>query len=85
MLQLLKSTSISQGTKMKPTKEQFYAYLQVQYSGITNMYHGTRVADLALEFTGEELSQDTITYIIRNYQALKEEYGDIEQETLELE
>jgi hypothetical protein len=63
---------------MKPTKEQFHAYLQVQYSGVTNMFDSEKVAELAVEYTGEILSKETIIYIIVNYQALKDEYGDIE-------
>ena len=60
-----------------PTKEQFHAYLQVQYSGVTNMFDAQRVAsEAALEY-GQVLSKPTILHIMGNYAQLKEEYGDL--------
>ena len=64
---------------VKPTKEQFHAYLTVQYSGLTNMFDGTAVASLAWDYCNEHLTREEIVYIMGNYAALKEEYGDIEQ------
>lgn len=62
----------------KPTKEQFHAYLTVQYSGLTNMFDGTAVTSLAWKYCNEHLTRDEIVYIMQNYAQLKEEYGDIE-------
>lgn len=62
---------------MKPTKEQFHAYLKVQYSGVTNMFDAQRVGqESALEY-GVTLTKPVIAKIMTNYTQLKEQYGDL--------
>lgn len=59
------------------TKEEFHVYLQVQYSGVTNMYDAQRVAsEAALEY-GVTLTSVDIANIMTNYSQLKEKYGDL--------
>ena len=60
---------------MKPTKEQFQAYVDVQMSGITNMFAVNNVIKLASEYYDTELDKDTCVYIMQNYADLKAEYG----------
>ena len=59
----------------KPTKEQFQAYVDVQMSGLTNMWAVDYVIDLAMEYYDVELTKDICLYIMKNYADLKEEYG----------
>ena len=54
----------------KITKEQFEAYVDVQMSGVTNMFDIRTVSDL----TG--LEKDEIMTIMKNYSELKEKYND---------
>ena len=58
----------------KPTKEQFEAYVEVQESGLTNMFDRIAVIHYAREFCDVELSKENILYIFQNYSELKEEY-----------
>lgn len=60
---------------MKPTKEQWNAYVDVQMSGLTNMLHVTQVIDLAERYYQVELDDDVCLYIMKHYNELKEEYG----------
>ncbi len=64
----------------KPTKEQFHAYLGIQYSGLTNMFNKGRVQEYSETYYGVELPVEIILYIMGNYSTLKEEYGDIDHE-----
>ena len=50
------------------TKEKFDAYIKVQESGITNMFDVIKVA----EYSG--LDKDTIMFIMKNYDFLKNLY-----------
>lgn len=59
------------------TKEEFHAYLQVQYSGVTNMYDAQRVASEAALGYGVTLTSVDIANITTNYSQLKEKYGDL--------
>ena len=54
---------------MTITQEQFDAYVEVQESGITNMFNVSVVSD----YSG--LSRQDIMTIISNYDVLKEKYG----------
>jgi len=54
---------------MTITQEQFDAYVEVQESGITNMFNVAVVSD----YSG--LSRQDIMTIISNYDMLKEKYG----------
>jgi len=54
---------------MTITQEQFDAYVEVQESGITNMFNVQVVSD----YSG--LSRQDIMTIMSNYSALQEKYG----------
>jgi hypothetical protein len=54
---------------MTITQEQFDAYVEVQESGITNMFNVAVVSD----YSG--LSRQDIMTIMSNYSALQEKYG----------
>ena len=55
---------------MTITQEQFDAYVEVQESGITNMFNVSVVSD----YSG--LSRQDIMTIMSNYSALQEKYGN---------
>ena len=54
---------------MTITQEQFDAYVEVQESGITNMFNVAVVSD----YSG--LSRDKIMTIMKNYTDLNDKYG----------
>ena len=54
---------------MTITQEQFDAYVEVQESGVTNMFNVAVVSD----YSG--LSRQDIMTIMSNYSALQEKYG----------
>ena len=60
---------------MKPTQEQWNAYVDVQQSGLTNMWAVDTVIDLAQRYYQIELTSEVCLYIMKNYADLKEEYG----------
>lgn len=60
---------------MKPTQEQWNAYVDVQQSGLTNMWAVDTVIDLAQRYYQIELTSEACLYIMKNYADLKEEYG----------
>ena len=55
---------------MTITQEQFDAYVEVQESGITNMFNVSVVSD----YSG--LSRQDIMTIMSNYSVLQEKYGN---------
>ena len=55
---------------MTITQEQFDAYVEVQESGITNMFNVQVVSD----YSG--LNRQDIMTIMSNYDVLKEKYGN---------
>ena len=55
---------------MTITKQQFDDYVDVQMSGVTNMFDVRTVSSL----TG--LTRDEITNIMQNYRELHEKYGN---------
>jgi hypothetical protein len=55
---------------MTITKQQFDDYVDVQMSGVTNMFDVRTVSSL----TG--LTRDEITNIMQNYKELQEKYGN---------
>ncbi len=55
---------------MTITQEQFDAYVEVQESGITNMFNVAVVSD----YSG--LSRQDIMTIMSNYSVLQEKYGN---------
>lgn len=52
----------------KPSKEAFYRYLDVQNSGVTNMFAVSVVCELA------DLTKTEYMYILKHYSELVEEY-----------
>lgn len=56
-----------------PTKEQFAAYVRVQYSGLWNMF-----SQEAIEATG--LDKETYLRILRSYEALALKYPEVIKE-----
>ena len=56
-----------------PTKEQFAAYVQVQYLGLWNMF-----SPEALRATG--LSKDTYISVMEHYSELAEKYQEVIEE-----
>ena len=56
-----------------PTKEEFAAYVRVQYSGLWNMF-----SQEAIEATG--LDKETYLRILRNYNALALKYPEVIKE-----
>ena len=56
-----------------PTKEQFRAYVRVQYSGLWNMF-----SPQAIEATG--LSKDTYISVMKHYSELAEKYQEVIEE-----
>ena len=52
------------------TKEQFEAYVDVQESGVTNMFDVRTVSDLS------GLDKEQIMKIMKNYSELKEKYDE---------
>ena len=56
-----------------PTKEQFAAYVRVQYSGRWNMF-----SQEAIEATG--LDKETYLRILRSYEALALKYPEVIKE-----
>lgn len=53
------------------TREQFSAYVKVQYSGVTNMF----AIDVVEALSG--LSKEQILSIMKNYEELKKRYPDV--------
>ena len=60
---------------VKPTKDQWIAYVDVQQSGLTNMWAVDTVISLAQKYYQIELTSEVCLYIMKNYADLKEEYG----------
>lgn len=56
---------------MKPTFEQFKEYLEIQNSGVTNMFDLRKI--MAISNTG--LNREICRYIMKNYCDLEEEFG----------
>lgn len=56
---------------IKPTKEQFLDYIDIQKSGITNMY----AADVVCAFSEVGLTIENCLYIYDHYDELMEEYN----------
>ena len=55
---------------MSITQEEFDAYVEVQMSGVTNMFNVSVVSD----YSG--LSRDKIITIMENYNTLADKYGN---------
>ena len=58
---------------MNITKEQFFAYVNVQMSGITNMWN----VDLVSELSG--LTREQCMEIIKTYEQLNDKYRENEE------
>ena len=56
---------------MKPTFEQFKEYLEIQNSGVTNMFDIRTIMEIS--YTG--LNREICRYIMKNYCDLEEEFG----------
>lgn len=59
----------------KPTKEQFEAYVDVQKSGITNMWAIDTVIQYAEIQSQVYLTKEHCFYIMKYYNDLRAEYG----------
>lgn len=55
----------------KPTKEQFETYIEIQDSGVTNMFD----IETVIALSGFELSKEEIFYIFKHYSELCDEYN----------
>lgn len=55
--------------KEKPTPEEFHKYVELQHSGITNMF------DIRAVMFYTELSKEKILYIMKHYSELDSQYG----------
>ena len=56
------------------TLEKFTAYEAVRVSGLTNMWNAEAVVQLGEQMTGEELTEDDVVDIIKNYDTYSKEY-----------
>jgi len=56
--------------EIKPTKEQFELYVEIQMSGITNMLD----IDAVIYLSGNNLTKENLFYIYKNYSDLYNEY-----------
>ena len=56
---------------MKPTFEQFKEYLEIQNSGVTNMFDIRKIMEIS--YTG--LNKEICRYIMKNYCDLETEFG----------
>lgn len=56
---------------MKPTFEQFKEYLEIQNSGVTNMFDIRTIMEIS--YTG--LTKEICRYIMKNYCDLETEFG----------
>ena len=59
---------------MTITKEKFISYLEVQKSGVTNMWAVSVVVKVSKMFYEVELTKEDCLYIMKNYGALLAEY-----------
>lgn len=57
------------------TKEKFKTYLNIQKSGLTNMFDLNAVIFLSTEVYGVPLTRDDCLFIMKNYPRLRREYG----------
>ena len=57
---------------MENEEEKFKAYVKIQESGATNMFHVTRVVDLS----NYVLNRADSFYIMDHYSELEEKYGN---------
>lgn len=60
--------------KITLTKEQFQAYVDVQMSGITNMWDVSYVIELAEKMSGVVLTEQQCLYIMKHYGELKDKW-----------
>ena len=67
---IIKTIFKKKENNMTITQEQFDAYVEVQESGITNMFNVAVVSD----YSG--LSRQDIMTIMSNYSVLQEKYGN---------
>ena len=58
-----------------PSKEQFEAYVEVQKSGVTNMWDIDYVIQLAEIQSQVAITKEHCFYIMKHYGELREEYG----------
>ncbi|TLX65889.1 MAG: hypothetical protein E6L03_10440 [Thaumarchaeota archaeon] len=66
---LQKEKQLLEAQKTGITKEEFQAYVAVQYSGVTNMFNVGLVSELS------DLSRNKIFSIMKNYDTLRKGYG----------
>ena len=57
------------------SERKWLSYLDVQMSGLTNMFDIVKVQELANIMNQVELTREDIIYIMENYRKLKEKYG----------
>ena len=56
-------------------KDKWVAYLTVQKSGLTNMWDGNAVEEIAWDLCDVDLYPEDSLYVIENYDKLVEYYG----------
>lgn len=61
--------------EIKPTKEQFEVYIEIQDSGVTNMLDVDTVITLSKLVFFDELSKENLLYIYKHYSELCDEYN----------
>ena len=57
------------------SRAKFNAYIEVQMSGLTNMFDLDEVLRLNRKMSEIELSKKELHYIMRSYKKLKEKFG----------
>ena len=73
---LLKESLSESAEPVKPSKEQFEAYVTIQRSGVTNMFDVNTVRNLAIDILGVYLDKPQCLYIYKHYDELMDEYKD---------
>lgn len=59
------------------TEEKFKTYLNVQKTGLTNMFDLSAVIFLSIEIYEVELTWDDCFFIMGNYSRLRKEYEEV--------
>ena len=62
---------------MTITKEKFEAFVEVQRSGMTNMFDVKAVSDLCRIRSDEVISTDEVKEIMKQYDSLMEQYPEV--------
>lgn len=60
---------------MRISERKWLSYIDVQESGLVNMFDITKVQELANKMNQVQLTREDIIYIMKHYGKLKEKYG----------